>query len=203
MSEVVNGTTASSVVEADPCTMDRILKNALEHFSRFGYAGASVREITQASQVTKPTLYYYFKNKEELYSKLSQTCFESLLSNIQTALSIQGSTKDRLFNLMREYARLSTEKMCELRFVHLMISSAERNAPDVGIHRYVDSVGDYVRKAIQEGVAKNEVNAVDVESITFATLALAHFHISGLLIGYQPKANMETIKGSIALLLKQ
>ncbi|MCE1227092.1 MAG: TetR/AcrR family transcriptional regulator, partial [Geobacteraceae bacterium] len=45
----------------------RLLDAALQLFSTKGYAATSVRELVEAAGVTKPVLYYYFKNKEGLY----------------------------------------------------------------------------------------------------------------------------------------
>lgn len=40
-----------------------ILQNALKLFSSKGYENTGVQEICQVSEITKPTLYYYFGNK--------------------------------------------------------------------------------------------------------------------------------------------
>jgi len=44
-----------------------ILDSALILFSEKGYEGVSVSEMTEVSGITKPTLYYYFGNKEGLF----------------------------------------------------------------------------------------------------------------------------------------
>lgn len=51
-------------------TKVRILLAAARLFANRGYAGTSVREIVAMAGVTKPTLYYYFKNKDDLCIKL-------------------------------------------------------------------------------------------------------------------------------------
>jgi AcrR family transcriptional regulator len=43
-----------------------ILKSAAAAFRRRGYHGASMGEIADALQMTKGSLYYYFRNKEEI-----------------------------------------------------------------------------------------------------------------------------------------
>jgi AcrR family transcriptional regulator len=67
-------------------TVRRLLSNALEQFSMNGYEAVSVREITKASAVTKPTLYYYFENKEGLYRQLVQQSIDELLGLLRQAL---------------------------------------------------------------------------------------------------------------------
>ena len=45
----------------------RILEVAKELFTQRGFANVAVRDICRAADVTPPTLYYYFKNKEALF----------------------------------------------------------------------------------------------------------------------------------------
>ena len=44
----------------------RLMVSAIGLFAEKGYASTSVREIVARAGVTKPVLYYYFKNKEGL-----------------------------------------------------------------------------------------------------------------------------------------
>lgn len=46
---------------------EKILQDGWALFQQKGYLGVSVDEICQSCAVTKPTLYYYFKNKENLF----------------------------------------------------------------------------------------------------------------------------------------
>jgi AcrR family transcriptional regulator len=51
-------------------TREHILEVALDLFASDGYEKVSLREIAQRVGVTKPALYYYFANKEELFLAL-------------------------------------------------------------------------------------------------------------------------------------
>jgi len=55
-----------------------ILARALELFSEKGYEGVSVTELTEASGITKPTLYYYFGNKEGLFEAVCREHYSRL-----------------------------------------------------------------------------------------------------------------------------
>jgi AcrR family transcriptional regulator len=46
---------------------ERIFSEAWELFQARGYRGASMDELCRRCGITKPTLYYYFKDKETLY----------------------------------------------------------------------------------------------------------------------------------------
>jgi AcrR family transcriptional regulator len=46
---------------------ERIFREAWDLFQARGYLGASMDELCRRCNITKPTLYYYFKDKETLY----------------------------------------------------------------------------------------------------------------------------------------
>ena len=51
-------------------TEERLLDAALTLFAEKGYEAASVREIIEATGVTRPVLYYYCSSKEDLFKRL-------------------------------------------------------------------------------------------------------------------------------------
>jgi len=46
---------------------DRIKNVAIDLFHKKGFHGASIREIAEAAEVTKPVIYYHYDSKEGLY----------------------------------------------------------------------------------------------------------------------------------------
>src|SRR6266478_3632906 len=48
---------------------DEALKSALHEFWSKGYEGASLTDLTKAMGITRPSLYAFFGNKEELFRK--------------------------------------------------------------------------------------------------------------------------------------
>jgi len=49
---------------------DRILNSALNRFSQYGFAKTTVDEIARQAQVGKGTIYFYFRNKEEILEEI-------------------------------------------------------------------------------------------------------------------------------------
>jgi len=190
-------------LNTDSNTVRRILHNALDHFSKYGYSGASVREITNASQVTKPTLYYYFRNKEELYKRLSDSCFQEILTSLANAAAIEASTHDRIVNVIREYSRLAEERFSVVRFVHVMALSAEKNVPDVGIADFGDKSFELFKNIVQDGVEKGEVLSEKAECITYATLGIMQLRLNSMLVGKSfAKVEFSVIEEAIGCILQ-
>ena len=57
----------------------RLLDAGLKLFANRGYAGTSVLDITEEAKVTKPTLYYYYGNKEGLFQALVDQAMDERL----------------------------------------------------------------------------------------------------------------------------
>jgi AcrR family transcriptional regulator len=55
-----------------------ILATSLTLFSEKGYEGVSVSELTAAAGITKPTLYYYFGNKEGVFDAVCEVNYALL-----------------------------------------------------------------------------------------------------------------------------
>ncbi len=70
----------ANTAPSDTATYKRLLSAGRKIFARKCYSGTSVREIVAAAGVTKPVLYYYFRNKEELYLELFREPFAKLVA---------------------------------------------------------------------------------------------------------------------------
>lgn len=47
-----------------------LLKAAVQLFSKQGFDGTAILEITEAAHVTEPIIYYHFKNKDGLFTHI-------------------------------------------------------------------------------------------------------------------------------------
>lgn len=56
-------------------TKERILEAALQLFAERGYGAVSVRDIARAVGIRESSLYYHFKNKQELFDTIVEYCF--------------------------------------------------------------------------------------------------------------------------------
>lgn len=58
--------------QQDHQTRERLLVIARDHFARYGYSGTNLEQIGRQAGVSRGPLYYYFKNKKELYLAVMQ-----------------------------------------------------------------------------------------------------------------------------------
>jgi AcrR family transcriptional regulator len=70
---------------------ERILQDGWELFQRKGYLGVSLDEICASCGITKPTLYYYFKNKENLFVEVLLRRLQGFREVIELGGSLEAS----------------------------------------------------------------------------------------------------------------
>ncbi|MDC8783746.1 TetR/AcrR family transcriptional regulator [Roseateles koreensis] len=68
---------------------EEILDAAARLFAHQGYAGTSMNAVAQACQVSKPTLYHYVKDKQELLAQICETHVQGLVALVEE-VSAQG-----------------------------------------------------------------------------------------------------------------
>ncbi len=95
-------------IENDSDTRTRIFLVAAELFSNYGYDRVSIRQICEIVGVGKPTLYYYFKDKETLLMELLRFSFAVSRDLLKRLFAPADSFRERFRSLIRfreEFAR--------------------------------------------------------------------------------------------------
>jgi AcrR family transcriptional regulator len=147
----------SALYGAETSTLERIRINAMEHFSQFGYLGASIREITQASNVTKPTLYYYFNSKEALYKDLAASCMDNVLKVLESSILKKATFSDRFCSLIQSYNGICQNDFPAARFVHMVSVAPSRYVPDVGIDKFNRNKRALITKIVFDSTQSGEI----------------------------------------------
>ncbi|SHN46501.1 TetR/AcrR family transcriptional regulator [Cryptosporangium aurantiacum] len=79
-----------------PDRRDRYLRAAVGCFARYGYRRTSMDVIAQAAGVSRPTLYQYYRGKEEIFRAAAEWGFEDLAERAETEARMPGEPADRL-----------------------------------------------------------------------------------------------------------
>jgi AcrR family transcriptional regulator len=150
-----------------------ILKSAAAAFRRRGYHGASVGEIADALAMTKGSLYYYFRNKEEIL----YFCHDYSL--------------DILLELLEQVEREALSPEAKLRrlivaFVHMIIDELHGTALTLDLQALSpellqkviakrDRFDRGIRRVLQQGIEQGEFAAGDPKLLTFAILGAVNW----------------------------
>ena len=81
-----------------------ILLTAKQLFSIKGYSGTSMEDLAKKYKISKPALYYYFKNKIEILETLYSESFEQLVVSSDKIFSSNLTTEQKFKELIMNHA---------------------------------------------------------------------------------------------------
>lgn len=152
-----------------------IKEAALKLFSEKGFYSTSTRELTEAAGVSKGTLYWHWKSKEEVAFSLVSDMLGDFLELIERARDEKGPVIERMERLAAAVAELYYEETDYLRL--LWKFRADRHyifSPD-----YTEKVTSYylrIRKGleslVEQGMKSGEFRKVDSKQMAFIILGI-------------------------------
>jgi TetR/AcrR family transcriptional regulator len=152
-----------------------LLQAALDLFTEKGYAATSVREIVDSAGVTKPVLYYYFKNKEGIYLELFREPFEFFSKILEDACNEKGSVRERLVRLFDRILALFVARIKEARLMYSIYYGPPQGAPFFDFEGFHLKMKEVVGLMVTKGVEKGELRTVDVDVATWILIGALNF----------------------------
>ncbi|HEY3382513.1 MAG TPA: TetR/AcrR family transcriptional regulator [Vicinamibacterales bacterium] len=177
--------------EQDEHTRTRLLRAAVRVFDRKGYAAASVREIVELANVTKPALYYHFGNKEGLITAILEDAAREFMAAMERATARQGTTRDRLTGLYDELNALFVEHIPVVRVAHSLFHGPAEGVPNFNFSVFDRGLLDALCRIYEDGLRAGEVRSVDP-----ADAALALMGIVGACAAHQMHPEFPPLDGS-------
>ena len=160
---------------------EAVILTAARAFRQRGYHNTSIDDIAALLNVTKPTIYHYVDNKEEILFE----CFRSGLDQIKAAFeetpSARSTAMTRLTAVMRRYAQAITSE-----FGWCMVRAEDQDLSPVmskRINTLKSGIDQGIRTLIKEGIADGSIRACDPKITAFALAGamnwIAHWHREG------------------------
>jgi AcrR family transcriptional regulator len=135
--------------------LDVILRNASKAFMERGYYKTSLDDIAQMQNVTKPTLYYYIKNKEDILIKCEEVACGKISNFIDDIRAQDISGFAMLEKFIKGYIIIITDDIarCHVRHRGQMEDEDARKA-SIKNHKDIENK---VRKVIQKGIEDKSI----------------------------------------------
>lgn len=150
----------------------RILRAAMHLFARKGYAATSVREIVQEAEVTNPMLYYYFDNKEGVFTRLIGLLFQEMSQRVEARLSGCGTLEEKMREIVAVHLEAASEAPQVLQFVYSVIFGPPESRPTFDILAQPDPTHEAVERLFQGAVDSGELVLHEGLDVPFAAQLL-------------------------------
>jgi AcrR family transcriptional regulator len=151
----------------DPATKrEAVLKTAAQLFLEKSYGRTSLNDVADRLNITKPALYHYFRNKEEILLecyRLGTTLIGETLDNIASDC---GTGLEKVEAFIYSYANVMTVNFgrCVMRLDDGDLSSAAL----AEVRNYKRKIDRRLRSFIQEGIEDGSIAPCDAKIAAFA-----------------------------------
>ena len=110
---------------ANEQTRLKILQVSIELFYEKGYDAVGVQEIADKCELTKPALYYHFKNKSGILEGIMQQYIDPVVVKLRKVVNNSSSFEDSLHN----FAYCYVSEGCENLHLYLMLMTMQYSPP--------------------------------------------------------------------------
>ncbi|AOH83178.1 TetR family transcriptional regulator [Sphingomonas panacis] len=145
---------------------EAVLRSAVRTFNLRGFQAASLDEVAANLRISKPTIYRYLGNKEQVLLECVTRGLEMLRTAATDAQAESGSGLNRLTRFLRRYAEINMDDFgrCVIRTDDTALSPDGR-AHFRALKAQIDKA---MRALIAQGVADGSIAPLDVKMAAFA-----------------------------------
>jgi AcrR family transcriptional regulator len=162
----------------DECEIEgRIKKSATKLFLKYGYNEVNMSQIAEASGISRPTLYYYFRSKDKIFKCVLGDVVQELAPKLAKELHKEIPLEEKISIFVHTYFQLFLK---EPEIPMFMLKEINRDASHLIKTLYDEDIEVYANEliqAIRNEEAKGTMNSVPLFSIflTFCGLVYIPF----------------------------
>lgn len=190
------GAMRGSHVKKRNSTSDALLDVALEYFSTKAYAEVTIQEIANQSNLTYSLVYYYYRNKEDLFQSAVSHSIEKAIENYNSLKEKHVSPVDLINDWLESNIRQSESLK---RLVKIMFEFSAKRDGSPSVAKEVEYfymfertlLADSIRLGVEQGLFK----CASPEN----TAAFVSTHIDGIFHGalVRPELDIESAMNNL------
>jgi TetR/AcrR family transcriptional regulator len=158
-----------------------ILQAAAKEFAELGIAGARTDAIAREARVNKALLYYYFQDKETLYSAVLDHAFLGMKSRVFQVLDSDLPPREKIMAYAGAYFDfIASNQIYPKLMQREMMRAREGNSVHIDrlIKTYFRPVYGRLGELLRKGIADGEFRKVDPAHFVPSMIAMIVFYFS-------------------------
>src|SRR5664280_1364463 len=184
-------------------TRRHILRAALKHFANAGYAATSVQQIVGDAKVSKPALYYHFRDKAALFEALVNEAHDERFQVVQQAVARGKNLRGQLIEVLAALFDYFHKNRDLTRIAFATAFAAPGEVPP-GL-RYLDRCQrnlKFMRSLIKRAQAAGDLdNRFDSRDLAYGFYGQAHLCITAHLVMPDYRLNRRAAERIVDLFL--
>ena len=145
---------------------DAVIRAAARAFRERGYHNTLIDDIARDLNVTKPTIYYYVENKEQLLFQCFKAGLDQIIAALEAANRSEASARERLLAVITRYAEAITSE-----FGWCMVRAEDQDlSPAMGkqIKELKSVIDQGMRRLLKAGIHDGSIAPCDPKMSAFA-----------------------------------
>lgn len=153
---------------------EQLIDIAARLFEEEGYHKASMERLAERAGLAKPTLYHYFKSKEEILFEIHLHFIQPLIQRQQRRMKIGLRPSQVLLEAFIDHMEVVAEKpgMLRMFFEHQRELGPDRRAQ---MRENRQRYRFLIEETIEEGIKAGELRPVDVRLTAFALFGMVNW----------------------------
>ena len=184
-------------------TREKIVDAAIVTFSKHGYDRTKMDDIAETANLSKGTIYLYFKSKEELFYAISENNIKALKEQLSVLFT---KSEDLILDSQKFYVnfRKASEQSDKVFLETIAESSRNQRLQEMLYHqrmKVLDIVTEYLKLQIKKGFFRSDID-IDAVAVGLVSLydGLSISKIIGISEAQNKKSWNETIKAILSSL---
>jgi TetR/AcrR family transcriptional regulator, cholesterol catabolism regulator len=174
----VTDDTAASVAAGEPSAADArraaVVALAADLFDRGGYASISMEQIAAAAGIAKPTLYHYFRSKDEILRGVHESFIGILLERQDERVRLGLAPADLLLGAMTDiFGLMETHRGYVRVFFEHYRELPDEARREIRVKR--DRYEGLIRNAVAQGIRAGAFRGVDPDAATMAVFGICNW----------------------------
>jgi AcrR family transcriptional regulator len=177
----------------------RLLQSALRLFSEQGYEGTSIREIIEGAGVTRPVLYYYFTNKEDLFRRLLEPTLADYTRTLKEIRENYSEVVGRLKAIAKQTFVFAEDNPQAVRLILQLYFSPPKCGPKLDKSIYRLRRFRLLEEIMQDGLDNAELAGGDAQSLALTFIGMMDTYVASK--SYLPETHLlpEVAEGLVNL----
>ena len=171
--------------DGDPgAKKEAVLHTALQMFMERGYWQTSLTDVAEKLKITKPAIYHYFHNKEEIYLECYRRGISVIEENLERIRRHPGTGLEKVAAFIHMYASQIARD-----FGRFLVRQDDRDLSGTAkaeVRSYKRSIDRHLRAIIQQGIDDRSIRPCNVKLAAFSVAGA----VNSLVVWFVPDGEL-------------